>query len=286
MKRLVFCLCLLASTAQAGEPRTFATDADEPTNGITIVVPNREIRPNELVKLPITGLTEEEFLRVSADATPSAGVTLELSMTLDRQPFLWFMAPAGATHNLRVVTNGQHQFWRQEFERGLAYAKSAKADEALIAEFTALIEKAEKAYPIRVGRAVISVSGPRPPPEPDPTPVPPLPTPGTGTVYAIVIRTVDTLNADQAKVLSDLRQWSDEQSTKVAHLEFPPDAVGPSGVRDPAVATWVSRIPATARQPYLFIAQKNAAGKMLIHWNGELPATAAEVIAKIKEHAQ
>jgi hypothetical protein len=117
-----------------------------------------------------------------------------------------------------------------------------------------------------------------------PTPVPTT----TGLVWTIVIRTVDTMTADQSQVLSDLRQWSDQQpADKVAHFEFAPNAVNQKGGTDSSVASWVAKIPATAKQPYVFVSQKSSDGKkMVIHWQGELPASADALIAKIKEHVR
>lgn len=119
---------------------------------------------------------------------------------------------------------------------------------------------------------------------PDPTPPTPV---TTGLVWTVVIRTVDTMTADQSQVLSDLRQWSDQQpKDKVSHLEFSPSAVGPDGAPDKKVAAFVARIPATAKQPYVFITQNRSDGKSVVLWQSELPATADALISKIKEFAK
>lgn len=114
------------------------------------------------------------------------------------------------------------------------------------------------------------------------------PVPATnGRVWAVVIRSVDTLAADQAEALSNFRQWTDEQSAdKVAHWEFAPDAVDHLGQSDKRVAGYVSLIPAGAKLPYVFLAQAQSDGKTAILWQGELPADAAVIIAKMKEHVR
>lgn len=115
----------------------------------------------------------------------------------------------------------------------------------------------------------------------DPTPPPPI---TSGPVGTVVIRTVDTLTADHAQVLSDLRQWTDQQpSAKVVHWEFTPGAVGPDGELDKTVAAFVAHIPANSKQPYVFITQPRGDKKSVILWQGELPASADTIIAKIKE---
>jgi len=121
----------------------------------------------------------------------------------------------------------------------------------------------------------ITVQGqPGPPPPPPPPPIPVT----KGLCWTVIIRQTDTMTVDQSVVLSDFRQWTDSQPTdKVAHWEFAPDAIG-----DPKILGYVSKIPSDKRHPYAFICQADAAGKSQILWQGELPATANELIERVK----
>lgn len=115
-------------------------------------------------------------------------------------------------------------------------------------------------------------------------PTPPTPVTVKGPVWAITIRVAEKLTADQAEVLINLRSWVDKQpSDKAISLEFAPDAVGPDGARDEKVAVWAAKIPANSKLPYIFISQAKSDGSgSVIHWQGELPKTANEIIAKIQ----
>jgi len=123
-----------------------------------------------------------------------------------------------------------------------------------------------------------------PPPTPPPvvvTPDPILPPSQlTGEAYLIVIRRNEDLTADEAAVLVKMRSWVDNQLGKVQQLEFPPDA------DDGAVKSYLAKLPAGAELPYVFLARPRKDGKgAAVIWNGELPARAEDLQAKVLELA-
>lgn len=251
---------------------------------ITITGPTKPINPGRMVRLIINGLTDVELRGSKADVVIPEGIKKEdvdlfAGKTWDDRPYIDFMSQVPGKFLITIDSNA----FTRKLDDGLESAESAQIDPDLLSELRIVVVKISDKYQAKSGSALVEVAGtiPFPPgPGPGPGPIPPT----SGLVWTIVIRTVDTMTADQSQVLSDLRQWSDQQpADKVSHLEFSPLAEDPSGARDAKVAGWVARMPATAKQPYVFISQRGTDGKNVIHWQGELPATAEAVIAKIKE---
>jgi hypothetical protein len=114
----------------------------------------------------------------------------------------------------------------------------------------------------------------------NPTPPPPV---TSGRAWLVVVRGTQ-IGVDQAQVLSDLREWSDQQAAdKVSHLVFARGQVGPDGSVDARAKVWVDRVPASATLPYAFVAQPRQDGKVLILWHGPLTAKAEDLIVRVKE---
>lgn len=249
---------------------------------IVVTPPSGVIQPNEYVILSVTGVSDAELPGAAATVEPSDGVQLLAARTWGGKPIIFFKAAKPGKYAVFVSINA----FRQKLDEGFAATEQAAIEPPeLLSELRIAVTKIGDKYEAKSGSVLLEVAGsvPPPPPGPDPPDIPPV---TTGLVWTVVIRTVDTMTADQSEALSNLREWTDQQPfDKVAHYEFSPTAVGPDGSIDKRVATWVAKVPATAKQPYVFVAAKDAAGKSAIIWQGEL-TKAADVIAKIQEHTK
>ena len=265
MKRLAICFLLLATCPLAAQE-------------IVITGLERPFNPPNFAVIRVSGIEDAELAKASVQLVPNdPQIIIERSGSI---PKAWIvLIGQDALPGSRQFTVSLNAFRKHLDEAARNTAGMDPADSKALIELSSSLGKK---YPYRFGSAVLEVAGPRPPPVP---PVPPIPPgPSRGLVTTIVIRVVDSLTADQSEVLSNLRQWSDQQPhDKVAHLEFPPDAKDPFGSLDAKVAGWVKQIPATAKQPYVFVTQPISDGKSIVVWKGELPKTADELIAKIKE---
>lgn len=266
--RFIAILLLLAGQLSAAE--------------ITITGPSKPIQPGRMVRLLIRGISDAELLGSSATVTPPVGVSTDdvdlfPGKSWQGQPYIDFSSQQPGKYLIAVGVNR----WSESLTTAATAAQQAKIEADLLKELQVSVTKITGKYPAKAGQTIVEVAGD--PPLPPPPPPPPVPV-TSGVVWTLVIRTVDTLTPDQSEVLSNLRQWSDQQpADKVAHFEFAPDAVGPDGSIDAKVAAFVKRIPAGETQPYAFIAQANATGKSVILWQGELPAKAETLIAEIQK---
>lgn len=258
---------------------------------VVITGPDSPIDPRESAELFITGLTDAELRRATVQSVPSKGVELKPRRSWDSDdPIIAFKAALAGQYTITVAFNGTHAAWRDSLEDTLGLVGKAQVDAKLLNDLKAASQKLVTAYPVKSASCTVVVRSPVvvvPPVPPAPTP-PPKPTPNPvvpvtqGIVYTVIIRTPSTLTADQAQVLSDLRQWSDAQpADRVTHFEFPPDAEDENGNLDPKVQSFVRQIPSGHHDPYVFIAQRNASGKSVILDHFDFPTNAFVIISKV-----
>lgn len=268
MQRLTVLLLLIAGQLSAAD--------------ITIIGPSSPIQPGRSVRLMIGGISDAELLGASATVTVPVGVSpddvdIEPSKTWFNVPYVRFTGFKPGKYLVSVSIN----LWSESLTTAATDAQQAKIDAELLKELQVSVTKITGKYPAKSGQTIVEVAGD--PPLPPPPPPPPVPV-TSGVVWTLIIRTVDTLTPDQTETLANLREWTDQQpADKLAHFEFPPDAVGPDGSADVKVAAFVNRIPAGKTQPYVFVCQAGKSGKSVILWQGELPSKAETIIGEIQK---
>lgn len=244
---------------------------------ITIVGPSAPVMPGAYTILQVRGVDDADLAKSIVEVSPPESVTIFPAKTWGGAPIVIFSATVPGKYELVVSVNRTID----KLVKVTGEVEASQIDKTLMTELKVTVGKIGAKYPSKAGSCVVEVAGD--PPVPPPPPPPPVPV-TSGVVWTLIIRTVGTLTPDQTEVLANLREWSDQQpASKVAHFEFPPDAVGPDGSVDTKVAAFVKRIPPGKTQPYVFIAQANQSGKSVILWHGELPAKADDIVARIQE---